>query len=65
MLTWQKGAIPEDGIWAKHWYKNVHISTGLKVQKTSSQPMPTRLQPVLNEALIYYNILKESILNNS
>jgi len=30
MLSWPKGARPEDGIWAKHWYKNVHQSTGFQ-----------------------------------
>jgi len=28
MLKWRKGARKEDGIWAKHWYVNVHNSTG-------------------------------------
>lgn len=62
MLSWKKGGIPEDGIWAKHWYKNVHNSEGFSVQKTSSQQMPERLQPVLTEAMKYYNTLKQYIL---
>ena len=28
MLKWEKGARKEDGIWANHWYTNVHNSTG-------------------------------------
>ena len=28
MLKWKKGARKEDGIWAKHWYANIHNSTG-------------------------------------
>jgi len=28
MLRWNKGARQEDGIWANHWYTNVHNSTG-------------------------------------
>jgi hypothetical protein len=28
MLQWKKGARKEDGIWAKHWYANIHNSTG-------------------------------------
>ena len=28
MLKWEKGARKEDGIWAKHWYANIHNSTG-------------------------------------
>jgi len=28
MLRWKQGGRKEDGIWAKHWYANVHNSTG-------------------------------------
>jgi len=28
MLKWKKGGRKEDGIWANHWYTNVHNSTG-------------------------------------
>ena len=64
MLTWKLGGIPEDGIWAKYWYANVHNSQGFEVQATSRQPMPKRLQPVLKAALPYYNQLKNHILKN-
>lgn len=62
MLRWKKGGIPEDGLWAKHWYKNVHNSEGFVVQKSSSQPLPNHLEPLLEEALPYYEILKSNIL---
>ncbi len=62
MLRWKKDGIPEDGIWAKHWYKNVHNSEGFAVQKSSSQPLPNHLEPLLAEALPYYEILKSNIL---
>jgi hypothetical protein len=62
MLQWKKGGIAEDGIWAKHWYKNVHNSEGFAVQKSSSQPLPKHLEPLLNEALPYYETLKYNIL---
>tara|TARA_A100000171_G_scaffold53077_1_gene76262 strand:- start:7640 stop:8308 length:669 start_codon:yes stop_codon:yes gene_type:complete len=62
MLSWQKGGIPEDGIWAKHWYQNVHNSEGFAPQKTSSDPMPSRLEPVLDEAMEFYTILRNHIL---
>lgn len=64
MLTWKKGGIPEDGVWAKHWYKNVHNSEGFALQNTSNQPLPGRLKPVYNDAMPYYNMLKEHILKN-
>ncbi len=64
MLHWKKGGILEDGIWAKHWYGNVHNSEGFAVQKSSSQPLPKHLEPLLNEALPYYETLKNNILTN-
>jgi hypothetical protein len=65
MMSWQKGGIEEDGVWAQYWYANVHQSTGFAVQKTSSQSMPERLSAVLDEAIIYYNILQNHILKNN
>jgi len=64
MLSWQKGGIKEDGIWARYWYSNVHNSTGFAIQKTSRETIPQPLKSVLNEALIYYTILKTHILKN-
>ena len=57
MLAWKAGPRPEDGCWAKYWYANVHKSTGWKKQETSSRPFPERLQPLLDEAVIYYDRL--------
>lgn len=64
MLGWKKGGISEDGIWAKHWYNNVHNSEGFAIQKTSSQPLPSHLEPLLKEALPYYETLRNNILIN-
>lgn len=65
MLSWGKGGIPEDGIWAKHWYANVHNSEGFSVQKSSSQPLPKHLEPLMEAALPYYEVLKNNILLNT
>ncbi len=62
MLKWKKGGIVEDGCWAKHWYANVHNSQGFAVQKSSSQDLPNHLEPLLAEALPYYETLKNYIL---
>ncbi len=62
MLHWKKEGIPEDGIWAKHWYGNVHNSEGFAIQKSSSQPFPEHLEILLNEAMPYYETLKNNIL---
>ena len=59
MLSWEKGAIPEDGVWAKYWYKNVHNSTGFTKQKTSERPLPTHCEELYKESLKYYMKLQE------
>ena len=64
MLSWKKGGILEDGIWATHWYKNVHNSEGFALQKSSSQPLSEKLEPLLKEAMPYYETLKSYILKN-
>ncbi len=58
MLNWERGAIPEDGSWAKYWYKNVHNSTGFTKQKTSERPLPEHCLDLYNEAKPYYDKLK-------
>lgn len=64
MLNWKKGGLPEDGIWATHWYANVHNTTKFEIQKIKSVDLPQSLQPLLKEALPYYEILKNNILKN-
>nr|WKN37936.1 sulfotransferase family protein [Tunicatimonas sp. TK19036] len=60
MLSWQAGALPEDGVWAKYWYDNVHRSTGFRKQPTSERPLPEHLQPLYETALYYYSELYEN-----
>lgn len=57
MLSWEPGPRPEDGVWAKYWYANVHTSSGFKKQKTSNRPFPENLKPLLERAQHYYDLL--------
>ena len=57
MLTWKKGPKPYDGVWAKHWYSNVHNSTGFAKQTTSERQLSANLQPLFNDARVYYEKL--------
>jgi len=57
MLSWEAGARPEDGCWAKYWYKNVHKSTGFGVYKPKTAPFPNQLENLLAECQPYYNEL--------
>lgn len=64
MLSWEKGGIPEDGLWAPFWYKNVHSTSGFSVQQAKPAPFPPKLKGLLKEALPYYETLQKSILLN-
>ena len=57
MLQWEAGPKPYDGIWAPHWYANVHRSTGFEKQTTSDRPLPAELQPLYQNAAAYYQKL--------
>jgi hypothetical protein len=58
MLHWEKGALAEDGIWAKYWYDNVHNSTGFAAPiKTHIPELTSELQLLLAASLPYYSQL--------
>lgn len=57
MLHWPAGPRPEDGIWAKYWYHNVHQSTGFAPYRPKTAPFPDELQPLLEECQPYYEQL--------
>jgi hypothetical protein len=58
MLSWPAGPKPEDGVWAKHWYHNVHVSTGFAPYSPPEDPFPARLDPLLKECLPLYKRLR-------
>lgn len=57
MLTWPPGPKPYDGIWAPHWYSNVHRSTGFEKQSTSSRLLPDHLEGLYRDAKLLYEKL--------
>jgi len=60
MLSWQAGPRPEDGVWAKYWYHNVHQSTGFSRQPTSDRPLPAHLEDLYQTAQPFYAALYEN-----
>ena len=59
MLSWPAGPKPEDGVWAKHWYHNVHASTGFAPYRPNTEPFPQHLKPLLKECLPLYERMRD------
>ncbi len=57
MLSWEQGPIPEDGIWAKHWYDKVHRSTGFNPYTPKNKPLSDRLEPLYEHCKAIYDRL--------
>ncbi|MFT4155774.1 hypothetical protein [Parafilimonas sp.] len=57
MLHWPAGPKPYDGVWAKYWYNNVHLSTGFSKQKSSERELPSHLEPLHEACKVYYEQL--------
>ena len=59
MLRWPAGPKPYDGIWARHWYRSVHGSTGFhtRLERERPAPLPPHLESLLAECRPYYEIL--------
>ena len=63
MLSWPAGPRPEDGVWAPHWYRRVHESTGFRRRESDHPPLTPRLAEVhaqatpLSDRLAEYSVL--------
>ena len=62
MLSWRKGPRKEDGVWARHWYRNVHGSTGFEKQKGSEDPLNENFRWLYDEVMPYYRELFENAI---
>lgn len=59
MLAWEAGPIPEDGVWAEHWYDAVHASTGFRPYEPKEKAVPERLSGLLETCLDLYERMAE------
>lgn len=57
MLDWPAGPKSFDGVWASHWYHNVHRSTGFQPWRPKREPFPAHLEPLLAACRPYYEEL--------
>jgi len=62
MLSWQAGPIAEDGVWAPHWYHNVHRSTGFGPYSEKPGPLASALEAVYADCKPWYETLHASAL---
>ncbi len=62
MLSWQSGGNSSDGVWAPHWYHNVHRSEGFTPYHPKQEPFPNMLEGVLSECLPYYEKLRANAI---
>lgn len=62
MLQWPAGARPEDGVWAPHWYANVHRSTGFQPYVEKEITLSPYLEGIAEECLPLYRELLNAAL---
>jgi len=58
MLSWAPGPRPEDGVWAKYWYKSVINSTGFKAPPTTRPVISGEHAALYAQSLPLYEQLK-------
>jgi hypothetical protein len=62
MLRWPAGPRPEDGVWARHWYENVHRSTGFEPYRPTQAPVTESTRSLIEECQPYYERLLDSAI---
>ena len=62
MLAWPPGARASDGVWAKHWYRSVHRSSGFKPYTPKAHLLPEHLEPLARACEPHYRRLWEQRL---
>ncbi len=62
MLSWEKGARKEDGVWAKYWYTNVHKSQGFQKYRPREIHLEGDLKKLADECRPHYDALFKKCL---
>ncbi|WP_439123572.1 HAD family hydrolase [Marivita sp.] len=58
MLTWPAGPKPYDGVWAPHWYKSLHATTGFAGPEGPLPSLSNRLAELVDRTLPAYRKLE-------
>ena len=59
MLSWESGLRSTDGVWAKHWYKEVETTTAFRPYQPKPDQVPDALQELYRRCLDSYEALYE------
>jgi hypothetical protein len=62
MLSWPAGPQPEDGVWAKYWYDNLHTSTGFHPYRERNREVPEHCRDLLAECRVHYEELLPHVI---
>ena len=62
MLSWPKGGSPADGIWAPHWYKAIHNSTGFAGPEGLLPELSGSAAELVEQAMPFYADMREKRL---
>ena len=60
MLSWPSGSRETDGIWGKHWYKQVEASTSFNPYVKTNRIIPPKYQVIYDECMKQYNFLYQN-----
>ncbi|MCI5113097.1 MAG: HAD family hydrolase [Marivita sp.] len=58
MLSWPPGPKPYDGVWAPHWYRSLHASTGFAGPEGPLPELTGHLAELVEETMPYYQVLE-------
>ncbi|GAB5380059.1 MAG: branched chain amino acid aminotransferase [Aliiglaciecola sp.] len=59
MLAWPQGTRESDGVWAKHWYHSVNLSTGFAQPQNITLNLTDEQMRIVEEVMPAYLLLKE------
>ena len=60
MLSWPSGARETDGVWGKHWYKQVKASTGFMPFVEIKKNIPSRYNALHDKCMKCYDFLYQN-----
>ena len=57
MLAWPPGPRKSDGVWGRHWYREVEASTSFRPYAAKTDPVPEQLRDLYEQSVACYQSL--------